>query len=304
MGPMALDTLTFTWPDTAIRIAVVLALAVATRWLVQLAIRKLVAMSTERARSHWEFLGRPGRLLAQAAGSENERQRQRAATMGSVLGSAATFLIAAVVILTVLSDIGIDLTAVLASASVGGVALAFGAQSLVKDILSGIFLIVEDQYGVGDLITVNDVTGTVEHVGLRITSVRDGNGMLWYLRNGEITKLGNVSQGWSMATIDVPVAPSADAEQAIAVLQQVCAQVAEDPAVSDQLIEPPEVLGVQTLTAQAMTLRISAKCVANNQWGIEREVLEQAKTALDAAGVKQAWQVPHFYGSSTPPASS
>lgn len=285
---MLLESLVFMWPETAAAIAVILLLAVVGRWLVQVAIRRMVRMTTDRARQHLEKLGRPGQILASATGMQSERQAQRAATMGSVVGSAATFVIATIALLTVLSHVGIDLAPVLASAGVGGVALAFGAQSLVKDVLSGIFLTVEDQYGVGDVITVNEVTGTVEHVGLRVTSVRDGNGMLWYLRNGEITKVGNVSQGWSIATVDLPIHPAEDAGRAIDLLERVATDFAADEDHAADLIDPPEVLGVETITGTAMTLRMTAKCLANQQWGVQRELRERAKHALDAAGVRGA----------------
>lgn len=283
---MLLESFVFTWPDTVIRVAVVILLACLARWLVQVAIIRMVRLSTDRTRSHLERLGRPGQLLAQATGLESERQNQRAATMGSLLGSAATFVIVSVTLLTLLADVGLNLGPVIASAGVGGVALAFGAQSLVKDVISGIFLIVEDQYGVGDVITVDTVTGTVEHMGLRITSVRDASGMLWYLRNGEITTVGNVSQGWSVANVDLLVHPDEDMQRLEQVLAPVVAQVADDPDLQDALVEPPEVLGVESITASALTIRITARCAANQQWGVQRELREQAKRALDAAGIR------------------
>ncbi|WP_420176321.1 mechanosensitive ion channel family protein [Luteococcus sp. OSA5] len=292
---MLLESLVFVWPQTAIAIAVILLLAIIGRWLVQVAIRRLVRMSSDRARQHLEKLGRPGHLLASATGLQSERQAQRAATMGSVIGSAATFVISAVALLTILSHVGINLAPVLASAGVGGVALAFGAQSLVKDVISGIFLILEDQYGVGDVVTVGEVSGTVEHVGLRVTSIRDASGMLWYVRNGEIITVGNVSQGWSIATVDLPIHPGEDAGRAIEVLEDLARQFGDDEEFADQLIDAPEVLGVESITGTAMTLRITAKCAANKQWGVQRELRERGKQALDAAGVRaslSSWGTP------------
>ena len=292
----AMESLVVPWSETLARMAVIVLLACIARWLVQLAIRRMVKLSTDRTRSHLERLGRPGQLLAAATGLESQRQNQRAATMGSLLGSAATVVIVTVALLTVLSDVGINLGPVIASAGVGGVALAFGAQSLVKDVISGVFLIVEDQYGVGDVITVGTVTGTVEHVGLRVTSVRDGNGMLWYLRNGEITTVGNISQGWSVATVDLLVHPDEDVHRVEQVLAPVVQSVAHEEEYADALVDPPEVLGVESITAAAMTIRISAKCAANQQWGVQRELRERAKRALDAAGIRPpitAWPAQH-----------
>lgn len=294
MGAMR-PLITFDWPSDAVTIGIIIVVALLARWIVQVAIRRIVALSTQRTLQHLERLGRPGQVIAQAAGLESRRQTARAATMGSVLGSAATLVISVTAILMILGDLGINLAPLLASAGVGGVALAFGAQSLVKDVLSGLFLIVEDQFGVGDVITSGEVTGTVEHVGLRVTSVRDASGMLWYLRNGEITTLGNVSQGWSIATVDIPVHPGENASRAIEVLDKVAARFSEDEDFVDVLVDPAEVLGVEAVTAQAMTLRLTAKCLANQQWGVQRELREQAKQALDEAGIRgpiAAWAAP------------
>ncbi len=135
--------------------------------------------------------------------------------MGAILKSTSTFAISAMAILTVMGLLGLPLGPLLASAGVGGVALGFGAQSLVKDFLSGIFMIVEDQYGVGDVIDTGEAIGTVEDVTLRVTRLRDGNGVVWYIRNGEIVRIGNRSQGWSTAVVDTAVAYDEDIDRAI-----------------------------------------------------------------------------------------
>ncbi|HZO65576.1 MAG: mechanosensitive ion channel family protein [Kribbellaceae bacterium] len=124
----------------------------------------------------------------------SERRQQRAETMASLLRSVATTVLASVLVVMVLAQLGFDILPVVASASIIGVALAFGAQTLVKDFLSGIFMILEDQYGVGDFIDMDEASGTVEAVGLRVTRLRDNDGTIWYVRNGEVMRVGNLSQ--------------------------------------------------------------------------------------------------------------
>ena len=168
----------------------------------------------------------------------------------------------------------------LASASVGGVALAFGAQSLVKDFLSGVFMIVEDQYGVGDVIDTGEVVGTVENVSLRVTQLRDANGMTWYVRNGEIIRIGNKTQGWSTAIVDVAIAYDQDVEKAITVIRDVVSVMDDDEAWKDILLEEPNVVGVESIADGVITIRIIAKTIANEQFGVQREMRERIKMRL------------------------
>ena len=147
------------------------------------------------------------------------RHAARMRTLGSVLRSITSVVILSVVVMMVMNVLGLPLAPILTTAGVGGVALGFGAQSLVKDYLSGIFLIIEDQFGVGDLVDTGDVKGTVEDVGLRVTRLRDMTGQIWYVRNGEILRIGNQSQGWSTGTVDVPIASTEDPARAIEVLR-------------------------------------------------------------------------------------
>ena len=272
--------LTWTWPETPISIAVTIALAIAARWLLLRGISRATRLAVERAQARRSAEGRDTEVLLAA------RHAARAATMGSLLRSITNAVIGLLGVLTVLAILGIPLTPVLASAGVGGVALGFGAQSLVKDYLSGIFMIVEDQYGVGDLVDLGDVIGTVEDVGLRVTRVRDGSGQVWYVRNGEIVRVGNQSQGWSTATIDIPVDPTEDSAKVIEVLQGVCADVYADPAVAAQLLEEPKVVGVQAVEAGRMTIRIVAKTQPNQAAVVQRAVLDRELQALKDAGIK------------------
>ncbi|WP_203567541.1 mechanosensitive ion channel family protein [Aestuariimicrobium ganziense] len=284
---MPLLQLTWVWPDTLIAIVVVVVLAVLARVVVRFALTRVVGAAIRKRDEHAATLGqRAGAILARASGWDTTRQVQRAKTLGAMLGSVSTFVIATVALLTIMSMLGLPMAPLLASAGVGGVALGFGAQSLVKDFLSGVFLISEDQFGVGDVVDLGEVKGTIEDVGLRVTTVRDAGGKVWYVRNGEIIRVGNISQGWSNATIDIDVHYTSDATQVIGIIRQVVAEMDAEPEWKQHLLETPTVLGVESITGQTMTIRVIAKCVANQQWGVQRELRERAKNALDAAGVK------------------
>ena len=279
--------LVWIWPETPIAISVTVLLAIATHWLLRRAIGRGVEASVRHAEARYAGHGnRAERILAQAAGLTDARHAARTRAIGSILRSLTSVLVLVITVLTVMRIIEIPLDPVLASAGIGGVALGFGAQSLVKDYLSGIFMILEDQYGVGDLIDVGEVTGTVEEVGLRVTRIRDAGGQVWYVRNGEIVRVGNQSQGWSTGTVDVPVAPMSDAAPVIQVLQQVAAEVYADPVWADVLLEVPTVAGVNAITSEAMVVRMFAKCAPNQHWGVQRDLLERSLAALRRAGVR------------------
>lgn len=214
-----------------------------------------------------------------------QRRAGRARTLGSVLRSSANILIGSIITLMVLDQLGISLAPLLASAGVAGVALGFGAQSLVKDFLSGIFLLLEDQYGVGDLVTFGDVEGIVEEVALRVTKVRDWDGVLWYLRNGEIVSTGNLSQGWARVLVDIRVGYQEDMAQVRALLEQACAEVASNPAVNPELVAPPIIWAIEDLTENAALFQIFAKCNPGHQWEIARITRETALHVLTKAQV-------------------
>lgn len=271
-----------------LRIVVTLLLAVVVRWLVHRVIDRFVATMTSRAAQKVVAVtksNRAARALGEATGVTNERSHQRMQTMGSLLKSIVTFVVSLVAALTVMSLVGLPLGPLLASAGVGGVALGFGAQSLVKDFLSGIFMILEDQYGVGDVIDTGEAIGTVEEVTLRVTRLRDANGVTWYVRNGEIIRIANRSQGWSMATVDVPVSYQADVDGVLAVMRESVTGMAEEERWETLLIADPDVVGVESIVGPVMTIRTLAKCAANQHWSVQRELRERLKTALDAAGI-------------------
>lgn len=285
--------LALTWQEVGdwalgapLRILLILVLAVVLRWIVHRSIGTMETHALKNIDQHQDEQSGLRRALDAATGTQAERRRQRTLTLSSLLRSISTLVIAAVAVLTIMAEVGLPLGPLLASAGVGGVALGFGAQSLVKDFLSGVFMVIEDQYGVGDVIDTGEAIGTVEHVGLRVTRLRDADGVVWFIRNGEVIRIGNRSQGWSMATIDVSVDYGEDPDRVTTILEEVAEQVAQDPQWQSVLLEAPTVAGVESVTGGTLTLRVLAKCRPNEQWGLQREFREQAKSALDAAGVR------------------
>ena len=216
----------------------------------------------------------------------DERHRQRVRALGSVLRSAASITIFASAGAVILGDLGINLAPLLASAGVVGIAIGFGAQNLVRDYLSGIFMLLEDQYGVGDVISIGDATGTVETVTLRITRLRDVNGIVWHIRNGAIEQVGNESQGWARAVIDYPVPYEADLSAINGILSGAAQSLWNEPTWHAVMLEAPEIWGAQSVSSSEVTMRIVAKTAPLQQWGVEREMRARIKAALDAAGIK------------------
>ena len=216
----------------------------------------------------------------------SERRRQRAGSLGSVLGSLVSFVVVAVAGAMALSELGLDLTPVVASAGIVGVAVGFGAQNLVRDFLTGIFMLLEDQYGVGDVIDVGPATGTVEAVGLRTSRIRDVEGTVWHIRNGEITRVGNKSQGWTRAVLDVPLSLDSDVPAVRALVLTVAEGVWQDEAFAGKVLEQPEVWGLESIGADGLLLRLVLKTAPLEQWVVAREVRERLVAAFDGAGVE------------------
>jgi small-conductance mechanosensitive channel len=217
-----------------------------------------------------------------------ERRHQRVRALGQILRSAASVTIFAVAGLVMLGDLGINLAPLLASAGVAGIAIGFGAQNLVRDYLTGIFILLEDQYGVGDAISVGKVTGSVETMTLRITRLRDVNGVVWHIRNGTIDRVGNQSQGWARAVVDFPVPYTADLSTIRGILAEVADSAWADPALRGAMLEKPEVWGAQDVSSSEVTMRLVARTAPLRQWETERELRARVKDALDAAGVSPA----------------
>jgi len=260
--------------------------AVVLRWILHRAVDRVVDGALTRAAAHEsQTPRRASRVLSHATGLDEARKTQRAATMGAILKSTSTFVIFVMVLLTIMATLGLPLGPLLASAGVGGIALAFGAQSLVRDVLSGIFMIIEDQYGVGDVIDTGEAIGTVEDVTLRVTRLRDSSGVVWYVRNGGIVRIGNQSQGWSTAVVDIPVGYNESLDIVLPLIREVARELDGAPEWTTRLLEEPVVAGVESMAGGVVTIRIIAKCAPNESFPVSREIRERVKAALDAAGI-------------------
>ena len=269
-----------------LRIALIIAIALIAQVTLLWLIRRLVRKASERAQR--ERLEHTRKVTRTAELSEllmSQRTEQRANAIGSLLKSVTSVTIWAIAVLTILPLLGIDIAPLLASAGVIGVALGFGAQTLVKDYLSGIFMIVEDQFGVGDVIDVGDVVGTVEEVALRYTRLRDLSGVVWYVRNGEILRVGNRSQGWTLAIVDIPVGYNENIDRVREIVDLVGVDMDEDPAYDDMLLSAPKFAGVESVSGEAVVVRIVAKAAPEKQVPLARAIRERVKTAFDRAGV-------------------
>ncbi|MFN2517560.1 MAG: mechanosensitive ion channel family protein [Jatrophihabitantaceae bacterium] len=219
--------------------------------------------------------------LLESTGLLSERREQRAATIGSVLKSGVSFTVLVISFMLVLSEIGVDLAPFIAGTSIVGVALGFGAQHIVQDFLSGMFMMLEDQYGVGDVIDFEQAVGTVEAVGLRTTRLRDNNGTVWYVRNGEVVRVGNKSQGYAQVVLDVPIAAAANITAASSAMLAVAQQLRDEPEWADAFLGEPEVQGVEQLTRDETVIRLVARVRPVDQWRVARELRRRIRERLD-----------------------
>jgi len=204
------------------------------------------------------------------------------------LVSTGTFVIVTIAVLVGLAQIGVNIAPLIASAGVAGIAIGFGAQTIIRDFLSGVFMILENQYGVGDSVTVNGVTGTVEEVGLRITRLRDVEGTLWYVTNGSVTELGNRSQGWSLAVVDVPVSYGADLVDVKRVLREVATELQHDPEWTSRIMSDEPLVEVESMTPLGVTVRLRLHTMHDQQFATARELRVRSVRALNEAG----WTAP------------
>ncbi|MEO6880022.1 MAG: mechanosensitive ion channel family protein [Mycobacteriaceae bacterium] len=243
----------------------------------------------------------PDRVRSATSPLLHERRQQRAETMGSVLKSVTSILVLALAVIYALGVLGLNVAPLIASAGIVGVALGFGAQNLVRDFISGIFMILEDQYGVGDVVDLGAASGVVENVGLRVTSIRDVNGTLWYCRNGEVQRVGNKSQGFAVAVLDLPLAHTTDVDVASAIASRVATEAVSEPPLVDDVIAAPEVLGVDKVTADTVTLRLTVKVRPGRQWAVQRALNQRILDAFDQNGVRPPYPQGRPLGTMTAP---
>jgi small conductance mechanosensitive channel len=260
-------------PGLRILLSVVAALVI--RALLQVAINRVVSSVTKSVRKI-EGISKEESPLAQA------RLLQRTRTIASVLGNLATWGLAFTVISIALTEAGVSPGAIVAGAGILGAGLGFGAQSLVKDLISGLFIVFEDQYGVGDSVDLGQAEGVVESVGLRVTQVRDLEGTLWFVRNGEIMRVGNQSQGWARAVIDVAIEYQTD----ISLAQEALARAAK--GIDGKALGEPEIWGINALSGDQVVLRLVQKTKPEDKDSVARMLRQAVKVEFDKANIKLA----------------
>lgn len=220
---------------------------------------------------------------------EAERRRQRAGTIRTVLNSALAVVLIAVGVVMVLQIAGLPVAPLIASAGIVGVAFGFGAQSLVKDLLSGLFMLIEDQYGVGDVVDLGQASGLVEEVGLRSTRLRAIDGTVWYVPNGEILRVGNMTRLWSRVFIEVRLSYDTDLEQAReAMLDAVAAAREADEEVDKAILSSPEVPGIESFDYYSVAIRLMIQVAPLKQWDIMRKVRLEMRRIFDERGIRMA----------------
>jgi small conductance mechanosensitive channel len=268
-----------------LELLLILAIALVLNRLARRALKRFVRGMTESG------VARLGALTSRAPLADTsplnlERATRRTETIAGVLQSIVTFGIGAITLALVLGVFGINLGPLLAGAGIVGVALGFGSQNLVRDFLSGVFMLLEDQYGVGDVIDVGEASGVVEGISLRTTRLRDVEGTAWYVPNGEIRRVGNKSQLWARGILDLRVAYDTDIAHALQVIKEVADEVWHDEAWSDRVIEEPEVWGIEQFGPKEVVIRLAVKVEPGSQWAVNREVRARLLAAFEREGIE------------------
>ena len=248
--------------------------------------RRLIRRTVEKMKNpeavSWR--DRFGPLASQ--GPPSPRRVQRAESIGALLRSVVSAVVWTVGIMMILGSFGLNLAPLIAGAGIIGIALGFGAQDLVKDFISGMFMIAEDQYGVGDVVDVGEASGVVESITLRTTKLRDVYGTLWHVPNGEIRRVGNKSQEWARLILDVGVAYDTDIDKASELILRISRELAADPDFAPLIIEDPELWGVENFGENEVTLRLAAKVAPGEQWRVARALRRRLKYAFDEAHIE------------------
>jgi small-conductance mechanosensitive channel len=216
----------------------------------------------------------------------NARRAARAESISAVLGSTLYVVIWTIAIVMILGELGLNLGPLVAGAGIVGVAFGFGAQSLVKDCISGLFMLIEDQYGIGDVVDLGEAVGVVEEVALRTTVLRGIDGTVWHVPNGEIQRVGNMSQHYSVALVDIDVAYDADIEAVRELIDTTLVAVCATDEWNHLVLDLPNVLGIENLGADGITLRMTITTAPGQQWALQRAIREALKSALDDAGIE------------------
>ena len=277
--------------DSLIRAAIILFVAwilsmIARRYFGRL-VARLVAPDTTMAARGLSRLGDRATMLTAPLPTEADPRRQaRVDSISGVVGSSVAVIIWVVAVIMALGELGVNLAPLIASAGIAGVALGFGAQSLVKDCIAGLFMLLEDQYGIGDVVDLDEASGVVERISLRTTVLRGVDGTVWHVPNGVVQRVGNRSQLWSVALIDVDVAYDSDLATARQVIIDTVNTVCAREEWAGSVLDEPELLGVEALKADGITIRTTVKTLPGTQWALQRALREELKRALADAGIE------------------
>ena len=255
-------------------------------WLVNRYVRKAVTafvtrLSTSRQLAN-EALQRMGVERPASARFIDPREQARAGTLASVSRACVSWFVWTVALLVVLGVFKINLGPLLAGAGIAGIAVGFGAQTLVKDCISGFFMLLEDQCGVGDEVDLGEAVGTVESITLRMTSVRGVDGTLWNVPNGGIQRVGNKTRNWSQGLVDISIWHEADLDDALVAVEEGIATASALPAVAEVLLQPPAVLGVERIDTSGTVIRITVRTQPGKQWAAMRDIRQAVRNALTA----------------------
>lgn len=223
--------------------------------------------------------------------------KQKAQTLGNVIESTGRLIVFLVAGMMVLSNLGMNIAPLIASAGIAGLAIGFGAQSLIRDTLHGFFILFENQYGVGDVIRVNSFSGSVEEVSLRRTVMRSINGAVIIVPNGEVRTVENLSKGWSRAVIDIETSKDEDDAKVVEALNAALEGLQEDPEFGQYILEPPQVVGINAISVTGVTFRVMIKTEPLQQWNIERALRLRIRRAFREHGIA----VPLLTSVSAPP---
>lgn len=279
------------WPEfwqqwqTPIRIVAILLGTLFARWILLTSVRRVltkVENGTNGKLNHADTKQASQSPIAKA------RVIQRSRTLASVLSNLITWSLLLFAVGAVLGELGVAVGALVASAGILGAALGFGAQSLVKDLINGLFIIFEDQFGVGDSVDLGEARGVIENVGLRVTQVRDVNGVLWYVRNGEIVRVGNHSQGWSRVILDIPLSYKVNIEKAREVILEAAKELVRDSNFAKRMLGQPEIWGIESITADQVVMRLVQQVGPQDADDVARELRLRVKKKLDAAKITLA----------------
>jgi small-conductance mechanosensitive channel len=267
-----------------VRIATIIVVSIVVRGALQLVIRRVTNRIVSGVKKKQNVQDTQALLNSPLAAV---RLVQRTRTIGAVLSNAVTAVIVIVASLLIVATFGDSITGAFALITAAtGAGLGFGAQNIVKDVLSGLFIVAEDQLGVGDIVDLGPATGVVEDVGIRITKVRDVNGTLWFVRNGEILRVGNMSQGWSRVIIDLAVPYDADTTAVEERMLATASTLAAETKWRSRVLEKPEIWGIESISAEAVVIRLVLKTRSNSKDDVARELRSRLKKTLDDMGVR------------------